>query len=98
MLASLLELVEFCAATRVIPELLVVGQDLEQGGGERREGLPLIMVESMDLLTDQGVDCQQQRQPLVLMPPLFELREILQGPAGSGDSQMLRYSRATKKA
>ena len=70
---GLLELLQFSAGASVIPELLVMSEDLNERPREGGVQLPLISIQSIDFLPDQAVDSQQKRKAPVLMSPLFEL-------------------------
>ena len=73
---DLQELLKLCCRTSVVPELLVVLENIFEGRRERGEVLPLVIVKLVDLLPDQRIGSQQNCQAAILMPRLFELREV----------------------
>ena len=87
---ELLELVERGRRATVIPELLAFLQYILERRGQSREVSWLVVGELIvEFLPDQGVGSQDQRN-------FVKFREVLD--ASIVNSQMLRYSRATKKA
>ena len=86
---ELLELVELGRRASVIPELLAFLQYILERRGQSREVSWLVVGELVEFLPDQGVGSQDQRN-------FVKFREVLD--ASIVNSQMLRYSRATKKA
>ena len=78
-MARLLELIKLGTRASVIPQLLVVGEDFQQGCRKGPVGLLPIGVQAVDLLPDQRIGSEQQGQAPILMPPFFKIREVLQG-------------------
>ena len=78
LLTSLLELIQLCTRSCIIPELLVVVEHLQESRRECRIVGLLIRVEAINFSPDQRIGRQQQSQSSVLMPPLLELGQIFQ--------------------
>ena len=77
-MTCLLELLQLCTGASIVPQLFVVGEHLNQSAGERRKRLPLIRVQAVDLLPDQGVHREQESEPAVFMAPFFEFGKVSQ--------------------
>ena len=69
---------------RIIPQVLVIVEDLEQGLRERRVCRPLLRDEEAEyLLPYRTIGRHQERQARALRPELLELLEVLERPLGA---------------
>jgi hypothetical protein len=67
----LLELIQLCPRPSVIPQLLVMRQHFQQSGRKVGELFPLVKADPLNLLADQGINCEHQAT--ILVSPFFEL-------------------------
>ena len=71
------------ARPSVIPQVLVVDENLEQGLREGRVRRPLLRKETENLLPYRPIGCHQERQTRAFRSELLELLEVLERPLGA---------------
>ena len=86
LLPVVLDLRQRHAGSSVVPQVLVVVQDLDQRLRECRVRRPLFREKTEDLLPYGAISCHQKRQSRTLGPELFELLEVLERPLSARES------------